>query len=290
MFSGETTVPKRNYKDFLFNIRNLPSIPMVIFEVSKLLDDPFTSASELAELINKDQGMVAKILTVANSPLYGLPRKVSTIEFAIVILGFENIKNIITALSMIETLKGKADKYWNRKRYWSHSLATASIAKKIADDVGYAKSGEAFTAGLLHDLGISIIQRFLNKEFVLISKQVTDNNISYLDAEQEVLEATHQEVGYFLAEKWNLPQPLADTILHHHYPSKCAEHKTLASIVHLGDYMTQKLHTGYFNWDDTIELDPSIIDILNLGDENYLDEFINSYKEIFQNQIETLIR
>ena len=254
MYSSETTMPKRNYKDYLINIRNLPSIPVVIFEVSRLLDDPLTSASELAELINKDQGMVAKILTVANSPLYGLPRKVSTIEFAIVILGFENIKNIITALSMIETLKSKTDKYWNRKKYWLHSLATASISKKIADDVGYAKSGEAFTAGLLHDLGISIIQRFFNKEFVEISKKVIEQGFNYLETEQEVLGATHQEVGYFLAEKWNLPQPLANTILYHHNPLKCEEHKALTSIVHLGDYMTQKLQRGCFNWDDSIEL------------------------------------
>ncbi len=290
MYSSQTSVTRRNFRESLRNIRNLPSIPLVIFEVSRRLDNPLTNASELAGIINKDQGMVAKILTVANSPLYGLPRKVSTIEFAIVILGFENIKNIITALSMIETLKGNVDRYWNRKRYWAHSFATASIAKKIADDLGYAKSGEAFTVGLLHDLGISILQRFLHNEFVAICTSVKEKNISYLTAEQEVLEATHQEVGYFLADKWNLPKPLAESILYHHCPSKCNEYKTLASIVHLGDYMTHKLETGKFDWDDTIELDSSIFETLNLGDEKYLEEFINSYREIFQNQFESLIK
>lgn len=290
MYSPNTQITRINFRESLRSIRNLPSIPTVIFEVSRRLDNPLTNASELAEIINKDQGMVARILTVANSPLYGLPRKVSTIEFAIVILGFENIKNIITALSMIETLKGGADRYWNRKKYWSHSFATASISKKIADDLGYAKSGEAFTVGLLHDLGISILQRFLHNEFVAICTKVKEKNISYLTAEEEILEATHQEIGFFLADKWNLPKPIAESILYHHFPSKCNEFKTLTSIVHLGDYMTQTLETGKFDWDSTIELDKSVLETLNLGDEKYLNEFINSYREIFQNQFEPIIK
>ena len=76
----------KSYKDYIQNIRNLPSIPVVIFEVSRLLEDPMTNASDLAALISKDQGMVTKILTIANSPFYGLSKKISTIEFAIVII------------------------------------------------------------------------------------------------------------------------------------------------------------------------------------------------------------
>ena len=281
---------EKSYKDYLDEIRNLPSIPTVIFEVSRLLDNPLTNASDLAEIINRDQGMVAKILTVANSPLYGLPRKVATIEFAIVILGFENIKNIVTALSMIETLKSKTEKNWNRKKYWSHSMVTASLSKRIADDLGYAKSGEAFTAGLLHDLGISIIQRFLNPEYEKICRLVKEKSIDHLLAEEQVLDVTHQEVGFYLAEKWNLPDPLANTVLYHHIPSKSKEHKTLTSIVHLADYMTQKLSIGNFEWDDTIALDRSVLDILNLGDDNYLGDFINSYRNVLQTQFEPLTR
>ncbi len=286
MSSEEIKTSGKDFRDSLGYIRNLPSVPSIIFEVSRLLDNPLTNASELAKIINRDQGMVAKILTVANSPLYGLPRKVATIEFAIILLGFENLKNIITALSMIETIKGKSDKYWNRKKYWAHSLATASISKTIADDLGYVRSGEAFTAGLLHDLGISILQRFLHTEFVNVINLVKEKNIPFLEAEKVILEATHQEVGYYLAEKWNLPTPLAESILYHHCPSKSNNNKTLASIVHLGDYMTQKLETGMFNWDDSLELDPSIFDILGLGDEKYLNEFIQSYRENFQNQFD----
>jgi HD-like signal output (HDOD) protein len=120
-----------NKKRYLNSIRNLPSIPIVMFEVTKLLDNPMTSTNELGKIISKDQGLTAKILTVANSPLYGLPRKVSTIEFAIVVLGFEQIKNIVIALSMIEAFSSKDKDDWNRKAFWIHSLSTAWVLKKL---------------------------------------------------------------------------------------------------------------------------------------------------------------
>lgn len=126
-----TEVIRERNKRLLTGIRNLPSVPFIMVEVSKMLDNPRTGATDLGKLISKDQAMVAKILSVANSPLYGLPRRVSTIEFAIVILGFDHIKNIVIALSMMEAFKSKEDKNWNRRAFWLHSLITASAAKEL---------------------------------------------------------------------------------------------------------------------------------------------------------------
>ncbi len=277
----------KSYLEELQNIRNLPSIPLVIFEVSRLLEDPMTNASDLAELISKDQGMVTKILTIANSPFYGLSKKISTIEFAIVILGFENIKNIIIALSMIGAFKGQG-KNWNRKEYWYHCLATASIAKKLAEDLGYPKSGEAFTAGLLHDLGIAIIQLYFNKEYNKIYKLVKSVKVGFLEAEAEILNITHQEIGNFLVEKWNLPKALCDSILHHHNPEQASENNSLVSIIHLADYLSWELDFGRFEFDKDFKLDLSIIDVFGWAEE-YLDEFIESYREIFQDKLEPII-
>lgn len=274
---------KKNINGILKSIRNLPSIPTVLIEVSRLLDNPMTNASDLAEIISKDQGIVAKILTVANSSLYGLPRRVSTVDFAIVILGFENIKNIVIALTTIETFSGKSDKNWNKNSYWMHSITVAGLAKKIAEDLGFSKSGEAFTSGLLHDLGVSIIQRYMKDEFNQICEFVDINSTSFFKAEQKILESTHQEIGRLLVEKWNLPKTLSDAIYYHHNPGECKENNTLAAIVHLADYMTQHFNKGAFKWDQDYQLDKSVIDILNLGDEEYLGEFINSYENYLIN-------
>lgn len=281
---------RKPIKEYLQNIRNLPSVPSVIYEVSKLLDNPMTSAADLAVLISKDQAMVARILTVANSPFYGLPRRVSTVEFAIVILGFESIKNIVIALSMLEAMKGKSERNWNRKRYWLHSISTAGAAKRISEDLGYTKSGEAFTAGLLHDLGISIIQRYFNREFHQIHELVKKKDMHFLDAEQEILGLTHQEIGFYLADRWNLPLHLNEAILYHHYPSRLSGNKVLISIVHLADYMINKFLVGGLDWDKDFILDESIIDALNLGDINYLNQFTESYRELFSKQIKSIVK
>jgi len=278
-----------HYRESLLSIKNLPSVPIIMMEVTKMLSSYKTSANELGRVISRDQALVAKILSVANSPLYGLPRRVSTIEFAIVILGFDHIKNIVIALSMIEAFKNKDDKNWNRKRYWQHSVLTAVAAKRIADDLGIIKSGEAFTAGLLHDLGISVIQRYFNLEFAQISKMVREKESSYVEVEDKILGITHCEVGKYLLERWNLPQSLGDAVLFHHKPSTATDNQVLASIIHLADYMTQRFYDSNILWDQNYELDQGVIKILNLGDENYLQKFIETYQQLFKNQIDTFL-
>jgi putative nucleotidyltransferase with HDIG domain len=285
----ENLPKKKTFIKLLSSIRSLPSMPVIMIEVSKLLNNPLTSAADLGKVINKDQGLVAKILTVANSPLYGIPRRVSTIEFAIVILGFDHIKNIVMALSMIEAFKRTDGKNWDNASYWTHSLMTASAAKRIADELRYQRTGEVFTAGLLHDLGITIIQRYFNSEFNEICGLAESQEMRYLMAEEQTLGVTHQEIGQLLANRWNLPENLGETIAFHHRPSVIEGNKVLASIVHLADYMTQRLCIGCFYWDDNIQLDEGIIDILKFGNESNLNKFIDNHEELFKSQLESVI-
>ncbi|MGE5399265.1 MAG: HDOD domain-containing protein [Ignavibacteriales bacterium] len=286
--AAELQKRREKSKFILAQVFNLPSIPLVMMEVTKLLNNPMTSAVELGRVISKDQALVTKILTVANSPLYGLPRRVSTIDFAIIILGFDHIKNIVIALSMMEAFKNKSDKNLDQKKYWTHSILTASAAKKIADDLGYHFTGEAFTAGLLHDLGIPVIHKYLHSEFLKICELVETGKMTYDNAQQEVLGIGHEEIGNLLTQRWNLPLTLSDSILNHHTPANAEQNRILAALVHLADYMTSRLQIGNFSWDDNYRLDPSIMAILNLGDEVYLEKFIASYKEPFMNQLNSI--
>ena len=277
-------------KNILSTIRNLPSVPVVMMEVNRLLNNSMTSARDLGKIIRKDQGLTTKILAIANSPLYGLPRRVSTIEFAIVVLGFEQIKNIVVALSIIQTFNDKSRDDWQRKKFWYHSVTTASIAKKIADDLGRSKvGGEIFTAGLLHDLGISVMHLYFNQEFKKIISLVETKESSYLKAEMDVLGITHQDIGLFLADKWNLPNTLSEIITFHHNPSAAPEVKELAAIVHLADFMTQKFSIGDYTWDETMELDGNVGEILGFANDILLQNFINSYEEIIEDHIEKII-
>ncbi|MEI7812267.1 MAG: HDOD domain-containing protein [Ignavibacteria bacterium] len=286
--SPELQKKREKSKLVLAQVYNLPAIPLVMMEVTKLLSNPMTSAAELGKVVSKDQALVTKILTVANSPLYGLPRRVSTIDFAIIILGFEHIKNIVIALSMMEAFKNKSDKNLDQKQYWVHSIMTASAAKRMADDLGFHFTGEAFTAGLLHDLGIPIIHKYFNADFLKICEAVNVRGISFDQAQEEIMGFRHEDIGNQLSQKWNLPVNLSDTILYHHTPSKAEHNNNLVSIVHLADYMTSKLVIGNFYWDDFYSFDMSILESLKLGDEGYLEKFINGYRELFLSQINSI--
>jgi HD-like signal output (HDOD) protein len=277
---------KNKRKNYLLNIRNLPPIPTVVVRLTQLLNDPMTSTHEIGNLISQDQALTTKILTVANSPLYGLPRKVPSIDFAILVLGFEQIKQIVIALSLMDTFRNENAKYWNRKSFWLHSFVTAITAKNIANDLKYPKAGEAFTAGLLHDLGISVIQKYFNKEFIEINDLVSTNLISYTEAENKVFDLTHSEIGQILCDKWNLPSALSDAILFHHNPSEAENNKELAAIIHLADYTTQFLGIGKFLWDEEFTYDESIKEILNIDD---VDAMVAGYESKLKEQMESII-
>lgn len=289
MSEQTTDILKKKEKNIyvLSHVYNLPSIPVLMLEVNHMLDNPRTSAAELGRVISKDQGLVTKVLTVANSPLYGIPRRVATIDFAIVILGFDHIKNIVIALSMVDAFKIKSDLLLDQKKYWLHSIITATLAKRIADDLGYHFSGEAFTAGLLHDLGIPVIHKYFYNDFVSICQNVAKSSGTYEDNELSLLGLRHQEIGQLLAHRWNLPATLSDSILNHHTPL-IAEYKELTALVHLADYMTHKLKIGNFAWDDDFVFDKNIIPLLRLGDEEYLEKFMTSYENVIVNQLDAL--
>jgi len=272
----------------LNNIYNLPLIPKIIVEVTKLLSTENVKNPELVKVISKDQGLVTKILSIANSPLYGIPRKVTTIDFAILILGVNEIRNIVSALSIIESFKNKTDKYLDQKEFWLHSFVVGSAAKRLTEDFGEKNSGEAFIAGLLHDVGISVLHRYFHTNFVSIIEMVKNQGKSYVESELEVLGMTHEQIGYALLEKWNFPISLCDGVFHHHNPHESKIESNMVAVVHLADYMTQKLGVAGFEWDKGMELDKGIIDLLGFKDEAALDEFIAKYEELFKQQAEYL--
>jgi HD-like signal output (HDOD) protein len=271
----------------LKKVNTLAPLPKILQEVLHLLNDLNTSPHTLSKAISKDQSVVLKILTIANSPFYGLTKRVSSIEFAIMILGYDEIRNIVSALSLMESMKNKSDQYLDQKIFWMHSYLTATIAKKLAMDLGLEKHGEAFIAGLLHDLGISVIHRFMHSDFVAIYDLVA-NGVSYNDAELQVLGLTHGEIGESLLKYWNIPELITEIVKNHHQPYLSQQAPTLASVVHLADYMTQMLKMGELKMDSLVELDHHVFSTLHVKDLTELSHFIEGYREPLKSQMESL--
>ena len=272
----------------LRNIYNLPPIPNAIKEALEILDQPSLNSHNLSKIISKDLGLVTKILTIANSPLYGLQRKVTTIDFAILVLGYSELKNIISVLAIVEAFKNKTDQYLNQKEFWLHSYLTGTASKRLAEDLDFPNSGEAFIGGFLHDFGFSIMHRFFHAEFIEVYNLVNQKGISFMQAETEILGINHQEIGHYLTEKWNFPESLCEAILFHHSPNESKDSKLLASIIHFADYMTKKLELGNSYWDKDIQITDSEIGILRLHDIEQAENLINNYKELFIEQAESV--
>ncbi len=271
-------------KLILSNVYNLPAMSGAMMEVAKLLDDPNTNSQTLSSIISKDQGIATKILSISNSPLYGLRRKVSTIDFAILVIGFTEIKNIILALSLMESFKNKTDKNLNQKEFWLHSFITANAAKRIAAELKYDNPGKAFIVGLLHDLGIPVIHKYFHTNFIEIAEKNRNENVPFIQAEVEHLGYSHAEIGNFLCNKWNLPETICDSIQYHHSPHLADSDKTLTAIVHLADFMTQKFNIGSFYWDEGVELDTHTLDILKFESMEKLEIFMDGYKALFEEE------
>ncbi len=271
----------------LKRVTSLSPVPKILAEVLELLKDLNTSPHTLAKAISKDQSIVVKILTIANSPFYGLAKRVSSIEYAIMILGFNEIRNIVTALSLMESMKNKSDEYMDQKSFWLHSYITATTAKKIADDLGIRESNDIFISGLLHDLGISVIHRYMHSDFISIIENVK-KGIKYQEAENMQLGMDHQNIGYILLKNWNIPDSICEMVKYHHSPNLSINTKILTSVIHFADYMTQKLQLAKFNWDDDMELCHEAAEILQLKEPDDIENFISMYREPVLLQIDSL--
>lgn len=204
-------------KKKLESLKDLPSIPIVLTSVLSELDNMDYDAKKVASKIEQDQGLTAKILQVANSPYYGSVRKISTIDVAIVLMGANEIRDIIITLMLRKVFQRATHPVFNIKAFWRYSVFCGVTARYIARKIKYRPISEAFVAGLMHDIGIIILMSQFRNNFAKACRIKQENeNISFIEAEQMVFEYTHSDVGEWLIEKWNLPDRMANAAYLHH--------------------------------------------------------------------------
>jgi len=270
-------------------LKNLISIPKIIFEVSQVIKSDPGNTKKLSRLVEKDQGLTTKILAVANSPLYGLQKKVASLEFALMIMGTDEIVRIVTAISLSESLRIKSTKDFDYMEYWKHSMLVGMAARDMSIRLGFSDLyGEAFLAGMLHDVSIQVFAQHFASEFSEMTS-LSKNNKKFYECEKEILGISHDLIGKILVEKWKLPEIIAETIEHHHLPSNSPNNKQIASLVHLADSMTQEFKIGNCFWDKTIVFDGNIIELLNFKSAEEMVVFVHEYEEVFKDTAESIV-
>ena len=245
-------------KNRILSVKDLPTLPIVLDEVTELVQDPSSSTDQIAKVISRDQVLSAKVLKMVNSPIYGFPRRIGTIQHALVLLGFNVIRGLIISTSVFDIMAK------NMMGLWEHSLGCATACAGIAKQAGLKDPEEYSVAGLLHDLGklVSIIQLPEIKEEV--DALVLEKDITYYQAEREIMGFAHDRINAWLADHWNLPLRLREGLVWHHRPKSAQHYPDVACVVHLGDFLSRVFQVGNSGDDQVNYLDKYIFKVLNL--------------------------
>jgi len=237
----------KNIRNIVATLDDLPTLPTVFTKINDLIQDPKTSAVTLGRAIGDDPSLTVKILKIVNSAIYGFPSKISTINQAIVVLGFSAIKNLVLSSSVFDLFK--ADKIndinFDLNDFWGHSMGCAVIANTTAKYLQIKDTESIFVSGLLHDIGKIVYFQYFSDKFRIVLNRVAGSRINDVcKIEDEVMGFDHQHTGRLLSEKWQLPQVLIEPIAYHHNPTESRQYSKQTAIIHISDIIATAMELG----------------------------------------------
>ena len=211
--------PDRNtharLKRVVQRIYDIPSFPQVIMRLAEVAEDPNSSSADLAEVMDKDQALSAKVLKLVNSAFYSLPRPVSSLRHAITLVGFNSVRSLAISVSVRGAFPGDDDPA-AQQAFWEHSLTVACATRHLGELNRLPYKDDLFTAGLMHDIGVLVSRRYLTEEAAEADQLVIEKGIPSVQAERQVIGVEHTLLGAWLAEHWRLPPLLHAAIRDHH--------------------------------------------------------------------------
>ena len=243
-------------------LADLPPLPVVVARIMETVNNPDASVEELNKLIAMDQGLASKVLRIVNSAYYGFPKRISTLSHAVVILGFNTVRNLVLGVSAFGLLSQKSMPYGlNRTQFWEHSIATgiggSILAKKRLPKIRTAGE-EAFIGGLLHDVGALFLDSYFPVQYAVAMAFAAREGKTARDAEAMVLGIEHATVGRRIAEHWNFPQHLVTIVGGHHEPMRHQETSELVCIIHASEWLAWECGYKTSGHTKASSLDPEV--------------------------------
>ncbi len=232
-------------EDILSKTTDLPSLPAATLAVMRETDSPNATAQSVAKHLALDAGLAVRVLRLANSAYYGLPRQVKDVPEAVVVLGMRSVRNLALVASTFPWMNRPYSGYGlGPTEMWRHSFGVAVATELIAIRTNVASSEHAFTCGLLHNLGKTALSVWLENKIEALVGFAQEHHLPFDALERRVLGFDHCDVGAHLGEQWNLPKSIVDVMQFHHRPDDCREPIPLVDCVHLADYVTASLGIG----------------------------------------------
>ncbi len=260
---------QQRIQSIIQNVEQLPSLPDVVSKIINMVNDPDISFKHVADEIAKDQAITANILKLCNSAYFSKGKEISSIDRAIVILGLKEVKDIVVIATTKSVLNKVIVGYdLARGELWKHGVAVAMLAKKIATECNQKAIADiAFTGGIIHDVGKTVLALFVQSTFKEILNTVTEKSITFQEAEKVVMGFDHQQIGEQVAIKWKFPRVLQSIVRYHHEPMNAPDdHKMIVSIVHVANTLCLMAGIGIGSDGLYHELNYDAIKLLSLKD------------------------
>ena len=253
------------------DIKDLPPMPQVVIKIQHLISNLNSDTKQLAEIIESDQAIAAKVLKMANSAFYGMSGKISSIHQASLLLGYRTLGEIVTMAGAADLLAGKMPGYgYDSQDLWRHSLSVAFASKLIVELKNKNLIYEAHTAGLIHDVGKIILDRYVLEKKKEINDYMTREEKTFLDAERCFFGFDHAEIASEICRAWHIPETITLAIGCHHQPS-ISNGDELSYILHIADYVATMGGIGYDDDDFLYEAEKGAMDFLGLKQEEVGD-------------------
>ena len=251
-------------KEVIGRLKTVPSLPALYVAVTEALRSSDSSITDIGNLIAQDMGMSAKVLQLVNSAFFGLSNRVSSPRQAVLLIGIENLKALVLSVQVFSDLGGHLTRELGF--LWNHSMSTASFAKAIAR-VELSSSGvreDAFTAGLLHDVGRLVLASAFGAEYREVLKRAAEPGVLLASCEGDAFGCTHNGVGAYLLGLWGLTDSIVEAVAWHHQPVHAQPNSFSALIaVHAADYYDNQMHVHPFS-NETSGMDEALLDQIGL--------------------------
>ena len=226
----------RTLDEIIARVKRLPRLPDTAVRLASVLGDPDSSIEQIVDTIRYDQTVTADVLRLCNSAYFGLSKRVESIDDAVRLLGTAKVLQLVMSAHVQTMLQRPQEGYGLMPgALWEHSVAVALGCREFAQRIAPERVGLSFTLGLLHDIGKVVLNEYVAAEYAEIVRRATDEQLSFVEVEEQVLGFTHAEVGGRLAERWSLPESLIHSVRYHHEPEKSPTPDLLLDSVHLAD-------------------------------------------------------
>ncbi|MGB5993142.1 MAG: HDOD domain-containing protein [Desulfobacterales bacterium] len=229
-------------KGLLNKFSTAKTLPHIAIKLTKLISDENSTMQDFEKMIKMDPTLVLRLLRGANSPYYGLRQKVNSISRAVVVIGINNLRNMIVTEGLKEIFKDKkSENVFSRNRLWLHCSAVSICSQMIMERIFGLNGEDAFLCGILHDIGMIVEDQTAPDLFYRVCNTYDENSKPITDYEKEIVGTDHCAIGYLLAKDWQLPIEIQEGIQRHHKMLDHVSPSSLTGVIQLAEFIVSQL-------------------------------------------------